>query len=402
MTTPAVNENFATAGVYNRKVYSPVGALVVNDNFVVAGSRHVRVRPASTNSPRRADGTRPPKNWSSSGGKLLQSHQHISGVRFDGYRYEYDGLVLDPTSLVMQASVTASELRAQAIRNALGHFGEAQQKVGVALQEAKKTGRLLAEYYQQASAGLGKLTDLAQSSSGKSFRRQMRNYASGWKKAPSEYLKYLYGLRPLVGDVAASVDLLTEYRSRGISFRMTLRGKFQITDVRKEFIRPPAPLCQTAHVLQRQEIFSKASLVFLLPSWYWDELPTVTAFSENWEVVPYSFIVDWALPVGTFLRGFEGLQLRPFFQEGSTTIFKRGIGREVLLVPRPGYKILSGSLACQEDLYEMTREAFFTFPSESVLRLPRFRSILQLSHLDDAAALFGQRLAGFSRSFARI
>lgn len=398
MTTPAVNENFATPGIYSRKVKDPFGNLVISDSQISVASRYVRNRPASVNSLRRADGTRPPKNWDSSGGVFRQSRQYLKVTRFDGYTYEYDGLLFYPETLNLINSIPHEELASLAIRNALGHYGEASQKLGVALQEARKTGQLLGEYYRAAAKGVAKLSDALESEKHGALRRRMRDFASGWRRAPSEYVKYLYGVRPITDDIKTAVDVLTEYRHHGYEFRLTLRGKYMTKNERKEFVRPPANC--TAQIVQQQSIFSKASLVFQLPSWYWDELPPVTPFSQLWETSSYSFLVDWALPIGNWVRGMEGFQLRPFFKEGSTTIFMRSAGTGIIVSPQVGYSVAHSDFSCQEDLWVMDRDAFFRFPSESVIRLPRVRSILQIGHLDDAAGLLGQRLAKLQRQLA--
>lgn len=394
MTTPAVNINIASAATYRRIVRNPSGAVVISDSLPSVSSRFDRHRSASTNSPKRADLTRAPKNWDSNGGVFRQQDQVIRVTRFDGYTYDYLGKLLEPDVLTLVTPVSLDYVASLAIRNALGHFGENSQQLGVALQELKGTGELLGKYYKEAARGIGKVTDALQSPKEKQFLKQMKQFAKGWRKAPSRYIEYLYGIKPIADDIANAIDVQTEYKHQGINFKLTLHGKYEMKDERKEFVRPP-PNC-TAHIVQKQTFACKASLVFLLPPWYWDELPTVTPFSQFYDTTSFSFVLDWALPIGSWVRGMEGLQLRPFFKEGSTTVFIRSAGRTVLIAGQAGYTCSPEVLGCMEDLYVMSRRAFFTFPSDQVVRLPRMRSFLDIAHLDDAAGLLGQKMAKLS------
>lgn len=396
MTTPAVNINIASAATYSQIIRNPSGVVVISNSQDSISSRFQRLRSASINSPKRANGTRAPRNWDSSGGVFRQSVQMLRVTRFDGYTYDYLGYLLNPDVLTLVTPVSLEYVASLAIRDALGSFGENSQQLGVALQELKGTGELLAKYYKEAAHGIGKVADAVQSPREGSFRKQMKDFARGWRKAPSRYIEYLYGIKPIADDIANAIDVQTEYKHQGYDFRLTLRGKYRMNDERKEFVRPP-PNC-TAHIVQKQSFDCKASLVFSLPPWYWDELPTVTPFSQFYDTTRLSFVLDWALPIGDWVRGVEGFQLRPFFKEGSTTVFVRSLGRTVEVQPQVGFSCSSAQLACSEMCYVMSRRAFFSFPSEAVFSLPKLRSVLQLKHMDDAAGLLGQRFAKLSRS----
>lgn len=397
MTTPAVNLNIPVAGTYQWVRKYPTGVLINQGSTVVTSSRFQRIRPASINSPKRSNGTRAPRNWNSSGGVFKQPHQTLRVTDVNsGIYVDYSGNLFDCETLNLITSVSAGYLGSLAIRDALGSFGENSQQLGVALQELKGTGELLAKYYKEAAHGIGKVTDAVQSPREGSFRKQMKDFAKGWRKAPSRYIEYLYGIKPIADDIANAIDVQTEYKHQGYDFRLTLRGKYDMKDERTSFIRPPANT--VAHIVQKQDFRSKASLVFSLPPWYWDELPTVTPFSQFYDTTRLSFVLDWALPVGDWVRGVEGFQLRPFFKEGSYTVFRRSTGQTITLAPQVGYSVSKTQFSGPEQLYVMSREAFFTFPSEAVFSLPKLRSVLQIKHLDDAAGLLGQRFAKLSRA----
>jgi hypothetical protein len=268
-------------------------------------------------------------------------------------------------------------------------------QLGVALREVGSTAGLLAQYYRGASRMLSQVTEDVINNG--NFRRAMRDFRHGWKEAPSRYLEYLYGMRPLADDVNNAVDVLTTMKLNGYAMRLTLKGKAYLRDRELKSVQAPTTGCLlNLDVALRAKC--KASLSFQLPNWFWDNVPVVTAFSEAYETAPYSFVLDWALPIGSWIRGFEGLSLRPFFKEGSTTYFMRGSSGTLIVSGVSGYSAAPDKLGASYKYWYMRREAFTTFPTERVMRLPRLRSPLRISNMDQWAALAGQRLGKLNRA----
>lgn len=398
MTTPAQSINIAPEGLRVATTRNALGVVTNVTNTLVETSRYNRTRPASVYNPIRPDGTRKPSNWTSSGGSF---HQNWSTMiirnALTGQSITYDGtLVRAPGGAIYLDSTLFESVQNDSIRDALGHFGDAQVQAGVALREAGGTVKMLAEYYKQLSHGLGRVTEEVVRNG--SFRKSMRDFKNGWKGAPSQYLKYIYGVRPLSDDIVNATNVLTEYKHRGYALKMSLHGRKRLDDERT--ITAQAPHTSISYRIPLKERYScKSSLVFKLPDWYWDSLPTVTGLSEAWEHMPYSFVLDWALPIGNWLRGFEGLQLRPFFTEGCTTTFFRSAGSYTTVE-------MSGSWTASLDVipetgrnyWYMKREILTSFPTERVMSLPRLRNVLRIGLLDQFSALAGQRFAKLSKA----
>lgn len=284
-------------------------------------------------------------------------------------------------------------MSAYAVRRALGHFTEAEMQFGVALKEVGSTCGLLRNYYKGVSKGLGQVTDLAYKDA--NFRRSMRNWIKGYKEIPSRYLEFIYGIRPLADDIANAVDVLTDDKEARRGFGLRLRGKFKYSEEQTVQLNcVPNSVCRANLVMQAK---AKASLKFNLPSWYWDKLPTVTFFSEIYETTRLSFVLDWVLPLGEWISGFEGFQLRPFFQEGSSTIFLSRVGRSATVIPSPPWAPSRTEIPLRWTEYNMSRVAFTSFPSGLIMRIPRLRNSLGIDKMDQASALAGQRLAKLSK-----
>lgn len=407
MTTPAQNINAASAATKNFKEWArPSGKLLQNVDSVVVGRRMVVIRAASVNNPKRPDGTRQPSSWASRGGFAGGASgfaQTVTATR----RREWTGQIVSPPTTLgsIPAVIPTATGNSYVLRKALGHFGEPEARLGVALREAKETVGLTTQYYRAASRFFGELTeDLARGVRGgrNSAMRWNQFLDEGWTAVPSRYLEYLYGMRPLADEISNAVDVLTDMKEQGHGFQLTLRDRYTIQDATQLQLNGVTNAVAKCRGLTTQT--HRASLVFSLPSWYWETMGRpVTAFREAWEVARLSFVLDWVFPVKNWLHGFEGFQLRPFFKEGSVSVFleRRITSVELDKGVNPGL-FLAQSLSTQGwREYFLSRQSLSTFPSEAVMRLPRLRNTLGLDKMDQMAALAGQRLAALQQVLRR-
>lgn len=410
MTTPAKNINMASPGPYKQTQDG-----IVTASGIAVSSRFSSFRPKSRLNALRTDLTRAPSAWQSSGGYGSGSN----GVVFfrkprpdpPFWRYsESVGTIASPPTQMgaFESPVPLDVMRAFAVRDALGHFAEAEQRLGVSLRETRQTVQMVTNYYRGVSDGAGKLlTDLHNARNGeRRLQRtaaEFRRWARGWKQVPGRYLEYLYGIRPLADEVNNAVEVLTQTRDRGCSFRMTLKGRYR--DGRQLLEITPVTNGNedtfNARVEAEIRYGAKASLVFQLPTWYWSTLPPVTPFSEQLDTTSLSFVLDWVLPVKNWVRGFEGLQLRPFFKEGSATTFVRRSATRCRFKGKSGWQ---GEFTLPYSIrdYHMTRVVYSSFPTEVVMTLPRLRNLLGIDKMDQVAALAGQRLSALGRSIHRF
>lgn len=403
MTTPAVNINAASNAVATRTQRNAAGTIVQITPLVIAGGRLGKFRPESVNNPIRFDNTRKPANWVSQGGTWRTAYGTAVIRHPNGSTWTTEGaLVVAPPSVgSIPPVIPIADGNAYSIRDALGHYAEASQKLGVALAEVRQTAGLVTQYYHELSRSLGKVADALQDDRKGTFRKQMGQFAKGWTKAPARYLEYLYGVRPLAGEISNAVDVLTDIGDQGYQFKMTLMGKYRTSAVVTQSHNTTIySTTATTSLSVRQT--HRASLVFTLPEWFWEELPPVTPFSVAYETTSMSFVLDWLIPIGAWLRGFEGLQLRPFFTEGSTTCFiRRRSEGPVQFNTTAGYSRSTVPVRISHLDYYMNRVAFDSFPTELVMRLPMLRSSLGLDKMDQMSALAGQRFANLSKTIAR-
>lgn len=353
---------------------------------------------ATTKNPVAGDGTRRMAPWSRRGGVLNGVSGLLVRTRTSGssvIETLYRGVLASPGPFPGSIPTRFPQGEVEALRSALGSFGKNEVQLGVALQEARQTVDLVGKYYTRSNQLAGKLASTINGS--KRVKQQFRAFArNGWRDVPSAYLEFLFGVMPLADDISNAMTVLQDTMEKRGAFLLVLRGKFERSDSYRSasFNAPDAgPLSgvqQDIEVNQRQS----ASLRFQLPDWYWDRLPPVTPFRQAWETTRLSFVADWVFPISSWLGGFEGLQLRPFFKDGCvSTLLKRKVSGAFWSDPQWTFVPESSG---GED-YSFSRRVLSAFPTEELFALPRMNAVLGTTQLRVGAALLGQRLASIQK-----
>jgi hypothetical protein len=222
---------------------------------------------------------------------------------------------------------------------------------------------------------------------------------SGWKELPSEYLAYLYGLAPLGDDLANGLNKLAWMRVKGFRMSMVLKS----SQTRRESIFQVGGVIQNGtggffnpSTLQQRwngsrEITAKVGYRFDLPAWFLDNSPTLAPFSTAYELAPYSFVLDWFLPVGNWLGALESAQYSPFFKEGFEQVFVRdrydyrGFGFQNRTANMAFLRLESGY---QE--YGFLRRQLQTVPPSVITTLPALNPLPGLHQAAQGLALLTQ------------
>ena len=153
------------------------------------------------------------------------------------------------------------------------------------------------------------------------------------RRLANRWLEYQYGLRPLMNDVHEAAKLLQDKVNKGITRRTSVTRREQAVGSYKG----------PSYILS-----SSASMSRKVSARYTVSGPGMKQLSEvgitnpallAWELIPYSFVVDWFVPVGDFLNGLDALT-----------------GVSNLLVQRSyGYNVSSTNI-----WYSSSKDAFFT------------------------------------------
>lgn len=376
MPTPAVDIN---------EVFGGSSAIWKNGNFLgdfpMLGCYAARrQRPESVSNPVRADHTRAPGNWSHLGGRLesevgvVNRYSSSNSWRISGHLF--GGLTPDIPA-INRADVLLDRARIKA----LGTFTERTASMNEALSQVAGTSKMVHDFSRIAAEGLNDLMT-------KNWRRIGRNM-SQWKKLPSQYLEYCYGLAPLGDDISNAVEVLSDKHLRGFEMALTLESTL---GERTEFLSGLKRGSQGYYyvkALYDENRYVKCRYTYALPSWYFDRLPTTAPFSSNYAMMPWSFIIDWVYPIGDWLLALEAAQLAPFFKEGSETRFITRELKSVEWQPSATTTVDRVSGGLKGHAFHMVRQRCSEVPT-ALTALPSLKNPLGLTKVAQGLSLLTQ------------
>lgn len=209
-------------------------------------------------------------------------------------------------------------------------------------------------------------------------RRYQRQGESGDRFAASSYLEYRYGWVTLMMDLEASMKALAEINTGAPSFRCSCSGK--ATGGGNSFSAIGSYTeSATTEVSIRYKVYytmDSGSVNFMR------NLGIQQSLATPWEVVPFSFVVDWFLPIGTYLQNkfySAGLTFHSGYKNvKKTTHYVKTISRNNSTQSITGYQLRKE--------WSFERTPLTSFPE---VKFPSFRSPFngKITRVLDAVAL---------------
>lgn len=200
----------------------------------------------------------------------------------------------------------------------------------------------------------------------KGHRLKSKDFADRW-------LELQFGWQPLISDVYSGYEVATRVvKTKRLALRATANA-YESTE-----------LPYGSSMSSKYKVLGKAKVSSNCTLWYEIEDPNLAWAASlgllnpallAWEAVPFSFVIDWFLPVGNFLQCLS-TPLGVKFLSGTTTNLTEGFG----IVMRPGDLAYSS----QDFSYRMyDRDTLSSFP----LAWPFLKSPFSTTHVLDALAL---------------
>lgn len=323
MTTPAVNLDQVTNNL--RYIWSSTTGSFNPDSFYPQKWER-RQRPQSSVSPWN-DGFRPCKPWTHFGVKASYSGgenyleifteddgwQRRLGTR-DGALWNY---VPGPA-----LNFVGHNLRNAALSKALGKLKDQKIHVGVAIAEGRRTANMVHNAATQIARQV------------RAFRRahpkqwlEVLKYQTGfcprrdWHKIPSRWLELQYGWRPLLADIVGAMEQSQRaVKTAGSTFAVRAMVREEGSATRDGGNTVFGPWTYTLN----QEYIAKCYIAL----WFKLNTPELAELSQIglinpleivWEMVPFSFVVDWFLPIGPWLSALSA-DVGYSFQGGSCSM----------------------------------------------------------------------------------
>jgi len=190
------------------------------------------------------------------------------------------------------------------------------------------------------------------------------------KRIANYWLSYWYGFKPLVSDAYGLWLLMQEQSGKGMLVHGRGRSRVEHTG---EFVTLPdasfstglrfsdgSSVCHQTHLTgslndaYMSRIINRAGLL---------NLPDLA-----WELLPFSFVVDWGVPVGEFLSNLTATSGLTFVGGSSTVRFER----ELTVSVSPGWQIGTSCATSHLWGFGMQRAVLTKFPSGGLYLKPFF------------------------------
>lgn len=208
-----------------------------------------------------------------------------------------------------------------------------------------------------------------------------------WKGIPSKWLELQYGWKPLMSDILGACEVLANLETGVMAYHARVKGSAKWTE-RYNFNLASSPyywICTA-----EREYHTKYILYYKLNN------PTLAALSSlgitnplelGWELVKYSFVIDWFLPVGNWLSTLDA-DFGWTYETGCQTNF---IKVNTTSIPRH----IPNTLSAQYDNFtvgpkmkgiRMTRQVV----GPPAVGVPHFKNPLSSVHIANAMSLLSQ------------
>lgn len=265
--------------------------------------------------------------------RLLESMKYVQagwGINFVQWQQAH-GMIL---KRVLQLTAAARSLRKGDISGFLGHLGvtSAGRTPQAPIPRRRPTNPITRDRRDK------KRRD----------RENQRNRRRNRKRAADIWLEYSFGWVPLIQDIYTSIDIL-----QSATPHETIRGRGSVYWERVEWLDDQFPSHKTSGFTR---VLLQTRVRITNPNLYLaTQLGLTNPAAIVWDGIPFSFVVDWFIPVSKFLNSFShfyGLTLEDSFAtysgrwvEGSTSPYtwngvykvKKNTGRYVRRQPVSGF-----------------------------------------------------------------
>lgn len=175
-------------------------------------------------------------------------------------------------------------------------FGEREQTADLVLSTAKTLSKSVVQLRR------GNIRGAIKELTGKEARSNVKNIPKPRAKdVPKRWLEIQYGWLPLLSDVDGAAKALAEKDEDSTRYRISVTGRYGRKDERFVSFTGNANYLET----RRTDVRSFVRLDYLPKSEVLAQLSSLgltNPASVAWELLPFSFIVDWFTPIGDWLN----------------------------------------------------------------------------------------------------
>lgn len=248
----------------------------------------------------------------------------VSLIRSDGYIPAYTdaqhGFDIRNYGINPKSLHDVDAIRGQAVTNAYAEMHSAEMNVAVTIAEAKKTADTLVSAYKQGAELIARLIHLKRralrrTSNSRDLKRAMRK-GDSWKAIKrhsrtlaDQYLQVRYGLRPLWYEMQGALRALQNPKAHRTSFYGFAERESveELGGGTEGYINDY--IVYALNQYYSQVSTAKATLIVESKMNKFDQIAApfgaFNLFEAGWELVPYSFVVDWFFNTGDTIASWQ-------------------------------------------------------------------------------------------------
>lgn len=284
----------------------------------------------------------------------------------------------DQTARLLASTVTRITKSLLSLKK--GNFVQAARELGIVV--SKRRARRARQEFRTRRPPKGKKTKRERES-------QVSRKARNDKFISQSWLELQYGWLPLLNDVYGAGQALAQSQFREV-INKTSRSQYQkSSDVLVTF-----PGGGSKDTITRNSETTIKYVVYFgsssnSPSGLTHTLAQVGLTNPlliMWELMPFSFVIDWFLPIGNYISSLDAT-LGLTFIGGSKTIFTRSTTKGTRSLSSSASPTSYGSVTDFWEEVKVTRSALTTWPETS---LPSFKNPVSFTHAANAIALANQ------------
>lgn len=294
-----------------------------------------------------------------------------------------------------QRTTAINELRAEATAKIYERLKSQDFNAAVTLAQVGETSKTISDVAVTAAKLLVALKHGDVRKAGK-----VLNGLTGSRTAiGNSYLQWTYGISPLIGDVQAAARALAEMPSSTRYVKVKSKTKRDLP-VYEVILEDHDTAYTSVRITGSVEVklqcnFKVADIITRDASLL--GISSTSALEVGWELLPYSFVVDWLYPIGNYLESLSamaGLEIDTMTEtvvvRETVTIVRELKMQEYVADGKVRITSGGGSFAATSDRVKVTRNfSSLTPPTPPVLKSP-----FSGKHLLNAAALISQLFRG--------
>lgn len=309
--------------------------------------------------------------------------------------------------IVDKTSSWESQLIDKATRSLLENLRDSSFNAAQATAERKQTADLFSSTAKKVAGAIGHLKkgnfakaagDLGVIPKKRAGRRFNSQYPVDQAKAiGNAWLELQYGWKPLLADVYGATEAIAKANNRGnpntIYHKATGRSRRSENPTYRKVWAPPSGWTGDEILTASGTLTCrvKTGVTFAKSSPPLADLRSLGITNPAllaWELLPYSFVVDWFLPIGDYLASLDATLGLSFVDGYVTVVREYEIHTDYMMSQqRAGYNFRYKTENSTQKLKYMRRTVLSGFPSAP---LPSFKNPVSSSHVASAMALIMQ------------